>query len=142
MSGLAIGWIGTGVMGGAMASHVLGAGFNLSVNNIPPAHADPLVAKGATFKTPKQIAESCDMVFTMVGFPHDLESIVFGDDGLLKHMKEGSYLVDHTTSRPSLAQEIYKQAKQKGIKSVDAPVTGGDFGARAGTLLIFAGGEE
>ena len=101
---LKIGWIGTGVMGKSMASHLIKNGYSLQVFNRTASKAEELVQEGATFTNPQDIAKNSDIVFLMLGYPHDVESMVFDDkDGILQHMKEGSYLVDHTTSTPSLA---------------------------------------
>lgn len=128
-------------MGRWMAGHVLSAGHSLSVNNIPKEATAPLVSSGAIFKTPIEIAQSCDIVFTMVGFPHELRELVLGPSGFLRHMPENTILVDHTTSSPSLSVEIAQAANEFGVKTLDAPVSGGDQGARDGKLAIFVGGE-
>ena len=140
MAGVKVGWIGTGVMGRWMAGHVLSAGYPLSVNNIPKERTEPLTQAGAVFKSPREIAEQCDIVFTMVGFHHELKQLVLGNEGILNYMKQGSILVDHTTSSPTLSVEISEVAKSKGIYSYDAPVSGGDQGAKDGKLAIFVGG--
>jgi len=137
-----VGWIGTGVMGRWMAEHVLKAGHTLSVNNIPKERTDVLTQQGATFKSVPDLAKSCDVVFTMVGFPHELESLYFSPEGLLANMKPGSLIVDHTTSSPSLAVRISEAASKKSLTAIDAPVSGGDEGARLGKLAIMVGGDK
>ena len=137
-----IGWIGTGVMGKSMCKHLLNAGYQLSVFNRTISKADELVKMGAKVETPQEIAKSSDAVFLMLGFPHDVEDMVLGKNGILKHMQKGSYLIDHTTSSPNLAQEIFKKAEELKINSFDAPVSGGDVGARNGKLIVMVGGEE
>ena len=138
-----IGWIGTGVMGANMAGHLMRkGGCNLSVFNRTASKADGLVKAGASFKPVSQIAEESDIICMMLGYPHDVEKMVLDPQtGLLTRMRPGSYLIDHTTSTPSLAQKIAEAASKVGVNSVDAPVTGGDVGARNGTLVTMVGGE-
>ncbi|CAG9313756.1 unnamed protein product [Blepharisma stoltei] len=142
MSASRIGWIGTGVMGRWMAERLIRAGHNLSVNNIPRERTEPLLQLGAKFQSVQEIGQSCDVVFTMVGFPHELNELILSPSGLLKSMKPGSLLVDHTTSSPHLATIIAAEASKVGITSVDAPVSGGDEGAKNGRLAIMVGGEK
>lgn len=138
-----IGWIGTGVMGSSMAGHLREAGFELVVHSRTKAKASELFGKGAVWAdSPAELARDCEVVFLMVGFPSDVEAVVLGPDGLLSQMAPGSILVDMTTSEPTLAGEIARQASQKGIASLDAPVSGGDVGARAGALSIMVGGDR
>mmetsp|Transcript_74308 Transcript_74308/g.103233 ORF Transcript_74308/g.103233 Transcript_74308/m.103233 type:complete len:292 (+) Transcript_74308:35-910(+) len=141
-----MGWIGTGVMGKSMAGHLLKAHGNkppMTVFNRTASKADDLIANGAKFMTAKEVAEQSDYVFLMLGHPHDVRNMVLdSDNGILNHMKPGSYLIDHTTSKPGLADEIYQHANKKDIFSVDAPVTGGDFGALSGKLCTMTGGDE
>jgi len=95
------------------------------------------------FKSPKEIAEESDFLFLMLGYPHDVQDMVLGEEsGILKHMKKGAYLIDHTTSTPNLAAKIAEAAEQFEVKSVDAPVSGGDIGARNGCLVVMCGGRE
>ena len=102
-----IGWIGTGVMGKSMAGHLMKASYPMSVFNRTASKADELVSNGAMFESPRDIASKCDIVFLMLGYPHDVESMVLSEEqGILNHMKQGSILVDHTTSTPSLAIRI------------------------------------
>ncbi|MBY9020227.1 MAG: NAD(P)-dependent oxidoreductase [Candidatus Lokiarchaeota archaeon] len=138
-----IGWIGTGVMGKAMCAHILNAGYKISVYNRTKEKAKEIVDMGATWcSNPKEVAEKSNFVFTIVGFPHDVEEVYLGENGILKSVKNGSIIVDMTTSEPSLAQRIYNVAKKMGVSSLDAPVSGGDIGAKNGTLAIMIGGDK
>lgn len=138
-----IGWIGLGVMGTSMCGHLLAKGFSASVFNRTKSKADPLLAKGAKWAdSPRQVAQNSDIVFSIVGFPSDVRAVMLGDDGALAGSKAGAVLVDMTTSEPSLAVEIHKAAKAKGVHSVDAPVSGGDIGAKEARLSIMIGGEK
>ena len=138
-----IGWIGTGVMGAPMAGHLLDAGHRLSVFNRTRERADALVARGAEWRdSPAAVAADSDVVFTMVGFPADVRTTILGEDGALGAMRPGSLLVDMTTSEPSLAGEIAAAAAEREVGALDAPVSGGDVGARNATLVIMAGGAE
>jgi len=138
-----IGWIGTGVMGKSMCTHILNAGYKLSIYNRTKEKANDLLNKGASWcLNPKEVAEKSDIVFTIVGFPHDVESVYLGENGVLSSIKKGAIVVDMTTSEPSLAQRIYKKAKEKGVSSIDAPVSGGDVGAKNGSLAIMVGGDK
>jgi len=125
-----------------MCEHLLKAGYSLSVFNRTKSKTDELLQKGAVFKTPEEIAKDSDAVFLMLGYPHDLEEIVFSEKGILKHMKQGSFLIDHTTSSPALAERIYHESAKHGVKSLDCPVSGGDVGAKNGKLVVMAGGDE
>jgi 3-hydroxyisobutyrate dehydrogenase len=136
-----LGWIGTGVMGKSMCKHLLNAGYDLMVYNRTESKTAELIEMGAKFADPKTIAQSCDTVFLMLGYPRDVEDMAFNSDyGLLNNMKQGSCLIDHTTSSPDLAEKIYAAAKEKGISSWDAPVSGGDVGAKNGQLVVMVGG--
>ncbi len=138
-----IGWIGIGVMGKSMCSQILNAGYDVSIYNRTKEKANDLLDKGATWcLNPREVAEKSDIVFTIVGFPHDVESVYLGENGVLSSIKKGAIVVDMTTSEPSLAQRIYKEAKEKGVSSIDAPVSGGDVGAKNGTLAIMVGGDK
>ena len=138
-----LGWIGTGVMGKSMAGHLMDKGFSMTVYNRSQAKAQPLLDKGAKWgATPKAVAEQSDVVFSIVGFPIDVRNVILGGDGALAGCKSGNILVDMTTSEPSLAVEIAETAKKKGVYSVDAPVSGGDIGAREARLSIMIGGEK
>lgn len=136
-----IGWVGAGVMGGAMCAHLLEAGHDVSVHTRTKSKAQPLLEAGATWApSPADAARHAEVVFTMVGTPADVREVVLGPDGVLAAAAEGAVLVDMTTSEPSLAEEIAEAAAAAGVASVDAPVSGGDVGARNGTLSIMAGG--
>lgn len=138
-----IGWIGTGVMGGSMCSHLIKAGYAVSVYNRTKEKASELIKMGAQWcSNPKEIAQISETVFTIVGFPKDVEEVYLGKEGILAGIKQGSTIIDMTTSEPSLAQKIYQEAKKKGVSSIDAPVSGGDVGAKNGTLAIMAGGDK
>jgi 3-hydroxyisobutyrate dehydrogenase len=138
-----LGWIGTGVMGQSMCSHLIAKGFSLTVYNRTKAKAQSLLSKGAAWgATPKQVAQESDVVFAIVGFPRDVREVFLGQEGALAGSKRGTILVDMTTSEPSLAVEIYEAAKAKGVHAVDAPVSGGDVGAREARLSIMIGGDR
>lgn len=138
-----IGWIGTGVMGTPMFGHILNAGFTGYVYNRTKSKALPLIKKGAEWKdNPELIAASADITFTIVGYPEDVKDVYFGKRGLFSGAGEGKIFVDMTTTSPSLAIEIYNTARNKGMSSIDAPVSGGDVGARSAELSIMAGGEK
>jgi len=138
-----IGWIGTGVMGASMCGHLMAAGFSATVYNRSREKADGLVAQGAQWAdTPRAVAEQSDIIFTIVGFPADVRAVVLGEDGCLAGGEAGNVLVDMTTSEPSLAVEIAEAASAKGMHSVDAPVSGGDVGAKEARLSIMIGGDK
>lgn len=137
-----IGFIGIGVMGKSMAGHLLAAGFPLVVYSRTKDKAKDLIEKGAKWAdSPKEVALEATVTFTIVGYPKDVEEVYFGENGLIHNSKSGTYLIDMTTSAPSMAIRIYEKAKSKGIQTIDAPVSGGDVGARDATLSIMAGGE-
>ena len=130
-------------MGKSMCAHILKAGYKISVFNRTKEKTKELVEMGANWcSNPREVAEKSDIVFTIVGFPYDVEEVYLGDNGILKSVKNGSILVDMTTSEPSLAQKIYTEAKKLGVSSLDAPVSGGDVGAKNGTLAIMIGGDK
>jgi 3-hydroxyisobutyrate dehydrogenase len=138
-----IGFIGLGVMGKSMARNLLNAGYPLIVYTRTKEKATDLLNEGAVWKdTVAALAEESDVIITMVGYPHDVEKVYFGDNGIIENAKEGTYLIDMTTSTPSLAQRIYEAAKAKKLHALDAPVSGGDIGAREARLAIMVGGEE
>lgn len=138
-----IGWIGTGVMGVSMCGHLLDKGHAVTVFNRTKAKALPLLDKGAAWaESPRAVTENAGIIFTMVGFPQDVREVYFGPTGVLAGAKRGSILVDMTSTAPSLAQEIYAATKSKGISTLDAPVSGGDVGARNATLSIMVGGDK
>lgn len=144
-----VGFIGTGIMGRSMAGHLLAAGYDVHVFNRTRTKAEPLLAAGATWHdTPGGVAEASDVVITMVGLPTDVEEVYFGGTqavpvaaGLLARSRPGTLLIDMTTSSPAVAQRIASAAAARGLASLDAPVTGGDVGARAATLTIMVGGD-
>lgn len=137
-----IGWIGTGVMGRWMCQHLMDRGYAATVYNRSKEKAQPLLAGGAAWgETPSQVAERSDVVFAIVGFPPDVREVFLGSHGALAGSRAGTVLVDMTTSQPSLAQEIHGAARAKGVQSVDAPVSGGDVGARNAALSIMVGGD-
>ncbi len=138
-----IGWIGTGVMGRWMCQHVMTKGYTATVYNRSKDKLQPLLELGAkAADTPKEVAEQSDVVFAIVGFPKDVREVFLGSDGALAGSKPGTVLVDMTTSEPSLAREIYEAAKAKGVASLDAPVSGGDVGAKNAALSIMIGGDK
>ena len=138
-----LGWIGTGVMGRSMCGHLMAKGFSMTVYNRSKAKAQPLLDRGAAWAdSPRQVAEQSDVVFAIVGFPQDVREVFLGPEGALAGSKPGNILVDMTTSEPSLAVEIYQAAKAKGVYAVDAPVSGGDIGAREARLSIMIGGDQ
>lgn len=138
-----IGFIGTGVMGKSMASHLLKAGYPVLVFNRTKSKSEDLVEQGAEWKsTVAEVAEKADTVITMVGYPSDVEEVYFGENGIINHAKPGTYLIDMTTSKPLLAEKIYEEAAKKELHSLDAPVSGGDLGAQKATLTIMVGGEK
>jgi 3-hydroxyisobutyrate dehydrogenase len=137
-----IGWIGTGVMGRSMCGHLISAGYRATVFNRTRSKLDDLVALGATVvDSPKQVAEQSDVVFTIVGYPQDVEQVILGEEGVLAGCRSGMTVVDMTTSRPSLAERIAKEAAASGVSAIDAPVSGGDTGARNAALSIMVGGD-
>jgi len=136
-----IGWIGTGVMGLPMCGHLLDAGHEVHVSSRTRERAAPLVERGARWHAePAAVAAASDCVCTMVGFPADVREVILGDTGVLAGAAPGTLLVDLTTSEPSLAVEIHAAAAERGVDALDAPVSGGDVGARDATLVIMAGG--
>jgi 3-hydroxyisobutyrate dehydrogenase len=138
-----IGWIGTGVMGNSMCGHLIAKGFKATVFTRSKAKAQALLDKGAAWAdSPRAVAEKSDVIFAIVGFPKDVREVFLGKDGALAGSRAGNVLVDMTTSEPSLAAEIYQAAKAKGVHSVDAPVSGGDVGAREARLSIMIGGDK
>ncbi len=137
-----LGWIGTGVMGSSMCGHLLEAGYPVVVHSRTRERAESLLARGAVWAaSAAEVAAEADVVFTMVGFPADVRQVVLGPDGALSRARPGAVLVDMTTSEPSLAREIEDAARARGVESVDAPVSGGDVGARNAALSIMVGGD-
>ena len=138
-----IGFVGTGVMGRSMAGHLLAAGHELTVYNRTRSKAKDLLENGALWADSAGLAaKGADVVFTIVGFPRDVEEIYFGAEGILESAKAGTILVDMTTSRPDLAVRIAGEAESRGMQALDAPVSGGDVGAREARLSIMIGGPD
>lgn len=137
-----VGWIGTGVMGRSMCGHVLEAGYPVTVYSRTRERAQPLLDGGAVWaQSPAEVAGATDVVFTIVGYPADVREVILGGEGVLAGDRPGLVVVDMTTSEPSLAEEIDAVARDRGARSLDAPVSGGDVGARNGTLSIMVGGD-
>lgn len=138
-----IGFIGTGVMGRSMAKNLMKAGYALSVYNRTRTSAEELISLGAQWaNTIAELASTCDLVITMVGYPKDVEEVYLSEGGLISNAKSGSILIDMTTSSPILAKKIAEEAQAKGLKALDAPVSGGDIGARDANLVIMVGGDS
>lgn len=138
-----IGFVGTGIMGSAMAGHLMDAGFEVSVYNRTKSKAQPLINRGAHWcETVGECAKDKDVIISIVGYPKDVEQIYLSEGGIIDSAKSGAYLIDMTTSSPALAEKIFSVAKSRGLHAVDAPVTGGDVGAKNATLAILVGGEE
>jgi len=136
-----VGFIGTGVMGAQMCSRLMAAGYSLTVHSRTREKAEPLLARGAAWaENPGQVAKASDVVCTMVGLPVDVREIMLSDDGVLANAKRGALVIDMTTSEPTLAVELARLAADREIQCLDAPVSGGDVGARNGTLSIMVGG--
>ncbi|SPF49172.1 Uncharacterized oxidoreductase YkwC [Syntrophobacter sp. SbD1] len=138
-----IGWIGTGVMGLSMCGHIMEKGYGTTVFSRTKQKTLPLVEKGGVWvDSPRQCAENSDVIFTMLGFPEDVREVYFGGGGILEALRPGVILVDMTTTEPSLSAQIYQAATKLGAFAVDAPVSGGDVGARNATLSIMTGGDR
>lgn len=138
-----IGFIGTGVMGISVVEHLLNNDHAVTVYNRTKAKAETLLTKGAVWaETPQNVAETSDIIFTMVGYPVDVEDVYYGEKGIFKADVANKVLIDLTTSTPSLAEKINQTAKEKHAEALDAPVSGGDLGAKKGTLTIMVGGDE
>ncbi|TKC18473.1 NAD(P)-dependent oxidoreductase [Robertmurraya kyonggiensis] len=138
-----VGFIGTGVMGKSMATNLLNAGYQVVVYSRTREKAQSLLGKGATWAdSPKVVAEEANVIITIVGYPTDVREVYLGENGLVTNGKENTYLIDMTTSTPSLAEEIYEAAKAMGMHALDAPVSGGDVGAREAKLSIMVGGDK
>lgn len=138
---LKIGWVGVGVMGRHMCGHLMAAGHKAAVFSRTASKCAPLVEAGARLaSSPRDAAEGADVVFTMVGAPADVESVTLGEDGVLSGLKQGGMLIDCTTSTPSLASTIAAWSAAQGVVALDAPVSGGDVGAKAAALSIMCGG--
>ncbi|CAM3337454.1 oxidoreductase [Vagococcus fessus] len=137
-----IGFIGTGVMGASIVKYLLKADYTVTVYNRTKSKTDELVALGATWaETPQEVTEKSDLIFSMVGYPSDVEEIYFGEMGIFKSEVKGKIIVDMTTSTPALAKKIAEYAAKEDAVALDAPVSGGDLGAKNGTLTIMVGGD-
>lgn len=137
-----VAFIGTGVMGASMAGHLMDAGCSLVVHNRTRARAEALITRGATWaESPGAAAASADVVITIVGYPADVEAVYLGEGGIIESAREGAYLIDMTTSSPALAVRIADAASLRGMHALDAPVSGGDVGARNAKLAIMVGGD-
>ena len=142
-SNTTIGWIGTGVMGSSMCGHVLRAGYRMTLHSRTKAKAQPLLDLGATWaENPRAVATDSNLLFTMVGFPQDVRAVYFGETGILADARAGMTLIDMTTTDPALSREMAERATAKGLSAIDAPVSGGDVGARNATLSIMVGGDR
>ncbi|MBF2356802.1 NAD(P)-dependent oxidoreductase [Listeria welshimeri] len=138
-----IGFVGTGVMGSSMASHLLEAGYDVFIYTRTKSKAEELLTKGAKWiDTPQALAKKVDVLISMVGYPKDVEELYLGQNGFLENLSPGAVAIDMTTSSPVLAKKIAEAFREKGIGALDAPVSGGDIGAKNGTLAIMVGGAE
>lgn len=137
-----IGFIGIGVMGKSMAGHLLSTGYSMNVFTRTASKAGELLARGAKWcNSVKEVAQNSDVIITIVGYPADVESTYFGQDGIIANCRQGAYLIDMTTSSPELAVRISSEAQKKGAMALDAPVSGGDIGAREARLSVMVGGD-
>lgn len=138
-----VGFIGTGVMGSSMADHILNAGYRLHVYSRTKSKALAVCQNGGVWAdTPAELAEKCDFIITIVGFPSDVESIYLKPDGIIENAQKNSIIIDMTTSSPLLAIKIYEAAKKRSVHALDAPVSGGDVGAKTAALSIMVGGDK
>lgn len=143
MTGKVIGFIGTGVMGSSMAGHLLDAGYELHIYNRTKTRAEKLIERGAVWEeTVADIAKKSDFIFSIVGYPQDVEEVYLGEKGVIANARPKTVIIEMTTSSPKLAQQIYNESKERGLGALDAPVTGGDKGAREATLSILVGGDK
>ncbi|MCS0672855.1 NAD(P)-dependent oxidoreductase [Cytobacillus firmus] len=138
-----IGFVGTGVMGKSMAGHLLKAGYPLVVYTRTKEKASELIENGAEWaETPLEVAKKANVIITIVGYPADVEEVYLGENGIITNGRENTYVIDMTTSTPTLAKKMYEEAGKKGMHAIDAPVSGGDIGARDAKLSIMAGGDR
>lgn len=138
-----IGFIGVGIMGKSMVRNLRKAGYEVSIYTRTKAKVEDVIAEGARWcDTVAECAKGQDVVITIVGYPKDVEEVYFGESGIIANADKGTYLIDMTTTSPKLAVRIYEEAMKAGLYALDAPVTGGDTGAKAGTLTILAGGDK
>jgi 3-hydroxyisobutyrate dehydrogenase len=137
-----IGWIGTGVMGSSMCGHLLTAGYRVMVHSRTQSKAQPLLDRGAQWaESPRAVAAASDVLFTMVGFPQDVHRVYFAETGVLAGARTGMILIDMTTTQPALSRDIAAAASANNLSAIDAPVSGGDVGAKNAALSIMIGGE-
>jgi 3-hydroxyisobutyrate dehydrogenase len=138
-----IGWVGTGVMGASMCGHLIAAGHQVKVYSRTREKAQTLVDRGASWAaSPSEAADGAELVFSMVGFPNDVREVYLGKAGILTSATKGAIAIDMTSTSPSLAKEIYEAGRSRGVATIDAPVSGGDVGARNATLSILVGGDQ
>ena len=138
-----IGFIGVGIMGKSMVRNLRKAGYEVAIYTRTKAKAEDVIAEGAVWcDTAAECAKGRDVVITIVGYPKDVEEVYFGDNGIIANADPGTYVIDMTTTSPRVAVRIWEEAEKAGLHAVDAPVTGGDTGAKAGTLTILAGGKK
>src|ERR671918_289509 len=139
----AVGFIGLGIMGRPMAKNLMDAGYDLAVHNRSPEKAEELASEGATAAgSPREVAESCDVVITMLPDSPEVEEVLSGEDGVLEGVREGALIVDMSTISPVVTEGLAGRAEERGASMLDAPVSGGDVGAIDGTLSIMAGGSD
>lgn len=138
-----IGFIGTGVMGASIVMHLLNAGHDVTIYTRTKSKAAELISAGAKWaETPAEASKEQEIIFTMVGYPKDVEEVYIGEKGIFSAAKEGAIVIDMTTSEPTLAKKLYHEARERGLHSLDAPVSGGDIGAKNGTLSLMIGGDK
>ncbi|MCM3722378.1 NAD(P)-dependent oxidoreductase [Solibacillus isronensis] len=138
-----IGFIGTGVMGASIVMHLLNAGYEVTIFTRTKSKAADLLAAGAKWaETPAEASKEQEIIFTMVGYPKDVEEVYIGENGIFSAAKQGAIVIDMTTSEPTLAKKLYHEASERGMHSLDAPVSGGDVGAKNGTLSLMVGGDK
>lgn len=138
-----IGFIGTGVMGASIVMHLLNGGHDVTIYTRTKSRAADLIAAGAKWaETPAQASKEQDIIFTMVGYPKDVEEVYIGENGIFSAAKKSAIVIDMTTSEPTLAKKLYQEASERGLHSLDAPVSGGDIGAKNGTLSLMVGGDK
>ncbi len=138
-----IGFIGVGIMGKSMVRNLMKAGYEVYIYSRTKSKAEDVISEGAIWcDTVAEAAKGRDAVISIVGYPQDVIEIYFGPDGIIANADKGTYVIDMTTTTPKLAVQIADEAEKAGLHGMDAPVTGGDFGAKAGTLTIFVGGKK
>ncbi|CAM3481881.1 NAD(P)-dependent oxidoreductase [Aeromicrobium ponti] len=138
-----VGFIGTGVMGKSMAGHLLKAGYPLVVYTRTKEKASDLLESGAEWaETPLEVAQKANVIITIVGYPADVEEVYLGENGIITNGKENTYVIDMTTSTPTLAKRLSEEAAKKGMQALDAPVSGGDIGAKEAKLSVMVGGDR